>query len=114
LHKASSGQASLGDDELSANLRRVEQVVIGRTRPRGRSFMRLSAAAAVLLFLSVGMYFFMTPRPGKQQSVRVVNGQEIGPGGNKAILTLTDGTKVDLSSTHDGIVIGNDEILYSD
>lgn len=114
LRKASSGQATPGDDELRANLRRVEKVVVGRTKPRGSVVKRFSAAAAVLLLLSLGIYLITVPRAGKQQSARVLNGQEIGPGGNKAMLILADGTTVDLSSVQEGIVVGDDGITYSD
>src|SRR5690606_30339212 len=40
--------------------------------------------------------------------------RDIDPGSNRATLTLADGTKVDLSSAQDGIIVGDGGITYSD
>lgn len=60
----------------------------------------LRIAAAVILLLSIGFIFFKyqnTSTPGKH-SIK----QEILAGGNKAILTLADGKKIDLSQSENG------------
>src|SRR5690606_24779225 len=63
-----------------------------------------AAAAVVLLAIAAGVYFMRS----EQESAH-----DFEPGGNRATLTLADGTKVDLSSAQDGIIIG-DGIMYMD
>lgn len=59
---------------------------------------RIAAAAAVLfLFLSIGFYFFST----KHFSQNIYH-NDVAPGGNKAILTLADGSKINLSDARIG------------
>jgi len=63
------------------------------------SWTRLLAAALVLLMLAVGTYFI------KNQHSPVLYSQyhgELIPGGNKATLTLADGTKVSLTDATNG------------
>lgn len=60
----------------------------------------VSAAASVIIVIAVGLLFFrpqQTPPPkGMQKVVRIV------PGGNKALLTLADGTKISLTDAANG------------
>lgn len=58
-------------------------------------------AAAILLFVSIGLYFFW-PRQSSEQLAKNITKQDIAPGGNKAILTLSDGSKIDLSNANIG------------
>ena len=76
---------------------------VAKVRPLYRSWW---AAAAVLLFLAVGVWFLMSrqssvlrPQAGLAKKVK-----DIGPGGNKAILTLADGTKVALDTAGNGAI----------
>ena len=68
-------------------------------------FQKLAAAAAVVIALSTGLYFYNSGKREKQ----VVNHQkpkqnEITPGGNKAILSLSDGTQITLNNAKNGIL----------
>lgn len=78
-----------------------------RERPSASSYKRtlysLSAAAAVLILISLGIMFY--PNKDKQKEVRVNLDkfeQDVGPGGNKAFLTLANGTKLSLTDATDG------------
>lgn len=67
-----------------------------------RLWPKLAAAASLLLFLSVGGYFLFYKTTGNRQ---VQNQQhDIAPGGNKAILTLADGSKITLDDARRGTV----------
>lgn len=66
-------------------------------------------AASVLVLCVVG-YIIMDN--SKDQGANY-DTSHISPGGNSATLTLADGRRIDLSSTHEGIVIG-DQIKYVD
>jgi transmembrane sensor len=55
-------------------------------------------AAAVLILLSAGLFFYLKqPQPGN-----AVYAAAIAPGGNKAFLTLADGSKISLTDAKNG------------
>ncbi len=72
-----------------------------------------AAAASILLVLALGIYSYWEQRAegNKEQGLAAA---EILPGGNRAVLTLSDGTTVDLSEAQTGIIVGDDDITYSD
>lgn len=65
-----------------------------------RNMVRWAAAAAILLFISIGAYFITYHKPVRQ----VVQNQihDIAPGSNKAVLTLANGTKIILNDAQNG------------
>lgn len=70
---------------------------------------RWAAAAAVVLLLSTGLYFYLqhSKRPEKvivNHTENTVTQQDIRPGGNKAVLTLGNGTTIILDSAANGMV----------
>ncbi len=68
-----------------------------------RSFYRISAAAAVLIFVFAGVWFYI--HKSEHANMRVAKNQfeaDIAPGGNKAFLTLANGTKLSLTDADDG------------
>lgn len=61
----------------------------------------LAAAAAVILGMAIGIPVYLNRLP--QQTVAIIKkNHEIAPGGNKAILTLANGSKVVLNSAGNG------------
>jgi len=74
------------------------------------------AAAAVLLLLASGSYFFLHHAHSKTELASIKKNtliNDIAPGGNKAILTLSNGKKIILDSLHNGVVTqqGNSKIV---
>ncbi|WP_164126011.1 FecR family protein [Sphingobacterium luzhongxinii] len=85
-----------------------------RSNKSGRStWRRIAAAAVVLLSVSVGLYFYFIHKPVESTDYLLVK-NSIQPGGNRAILTLDDGRTINLSNQKEGIVVGTDQINYSD
>lgn len=82
-----------------------------------RSLFRrmLPYAAAVLLFLSVGIYFYtnrtIEPTSSKLTSIY---GDDVAPGGNRATITLSDGTVVELNEQQEGVVADQTGLSYTD
>ncbi|MGN6436630.1 MAG: FecR family protein [Agriterribacter sp.] len=79
----------------------VAPVVLMRAHTRWRVF---KIAAACLLLISAGAYLWFNnsakpPHIARQQPVPQ---QDVAPGGNKAILTLSDGTTIDLNDAANG------------
>ncbi|SEM32672.1 FecR family protein [bacterium A37T11] len=70
-----------------------------------------SSAAILLIALATALYFYRSTSIVNRPS-KVVN--EVGPGKNRAILTLADGTKVNLDSAKSGIQINDENINYND
>lgn len=63
---------------------------------------QLLRAAVVIAVLSLGLYMYMQQRVDSEQFVASTNEIIIPPGGNKAILTLDNGTEVDLNTIEVG------------
>jgi len=76
---------------------------------KGFVWRRYAAAAVALIFLTLGVYYYQHETKRQEQSIAA----NIGPGGNRATLTLADGRTVNLSEAQAGIVVGN-EITYQD
>lgn len=71
-----------------------------------RTWFRVAVAAVVILFVAAGGYLMLN-RPTQREIVQNKTSQpknDITPGGNKAILTLADGTKVILDSANTGAI----------
>ncbi|GGC39316.1 hypothetical protein GCM10011386_34230 [Parapedobacter defluvii] len=80
-----------------------------RRRLLKRMTVRYLAAASVVVVLGIGSIVYFANRPLPQESVTAT----IGPGGNRATLTLINGKKIDLSEQQAGIVV-TDDITYLD
>jgi ferric-dicitrate binding protein FerR (iron transport regulator) len=64
---------------------------------------RVAAAAAVLALIGVSSYFFLQPDTSSKIPILAQKEQaDMPPGGNKAMLTLADGTEISLDSAANG------------
>lgn len=61
---------------------------------------RVAAAASIILCLSFGGYYLLRKQPPQQIAQKQLN--DIAPGGNKAILTLSNGQKISLTDARNG------------
>ncbi len=95
LTPGSSGPAN----EISSSIRLPTKYVFVR---------RLAAIAAVLLLLAgIGLQiWFHRPRQGPlaAQKPVPVSGNDVEPGGNRAVLTLSDGSQINLNGTDNGVL----------
>jgi hypothetical protein len=65
----------------------------------------IAAAAAILIFISFGAYFFTkTRRPAQELAHQSYLKNDILPGGNKAILTLANGKQITLTGARNGTI----------
>jgi transmembrane sensor len=100
------------------------QAIAERERPRSFfTWKKLSAAAAILVFMLAGLLYFTRQKAATQaESYATVKRSLIQPGANKATLTLGDGRTIILSSTNAGKIASengtaitktkNDELTY--
>ncbi|ACU58853.1 FecR family protein [Chitinophaga pinensis] len=102
------GPSTLSMEKRLAAVDEVWQKLGGQPARTRRLWPRIAvAAAAVLVILFVSLYY-----TGRQQP-KIVH-QDIVPGSNKAILTLTNGKTIDLSSQKTGVVINTTALAYDD
>jgi len=74
------------------------------SRQSVRLWLRIAAAASIILALTAGLYFYLSPDPTPQY-VHHNTQNDIIPGGNKATLTLGDGRKISLTDADNGKLI---------
>lgn len=70
-----------------------------RTARVRKLWIRVAAAAVILIFLSVGISLLLTDKP---QYEKVALNNDVTPGGNKATLTLADGRTISLTEAASG------------
>jgi transmembrane sensor len=108
-------QHSLTEDKAKVVVENIfknrEQQTMLKQRKMYSSWIKMAAAAVVLITLSLGVYFSLSHKIETPEFTRI---QKTPQPGNKAILTLADGRKVDLSQQKSGIVISNQSISYTD
>ena len=82
------------------------------------------AASVILLVAAFGIYKIINNKQSKETSIAKIDQTGIQPGSNKATLTLSNGSVIDLVSTPNGLIKGDNrtiinkskdgEILYND
>ena len=78
-------------------------VISMEPRVRKMRWKRLIAATVIGVALATGTYLYFSPRPQKTISIEQPKPNDIAaPSDNKAVLTLADGTKIDLDSSGNG------------
>jgi transmembrane sensor len=73
-----------------------------RQETKNMLWIKIAVAASVFLTISIGTYLIFPGKPVKQQNAHII--PDVGPGGNKAILTLANGEKVLLTGAKNGLV----------
>lgn len=77
---------------------------------RKSTFKRLLPYAAVFLVVStLGLIFY----PGRHVDGHYAEIQDLSPGTNRALITLSDGKVIELSENQEGVVLG-EELTYED
>lgn len=72
-------------------------------KPRRYFFRYIAASAMVILIISLAFYLFFTPEHEKKiVAPALLIKHDAAPGGNKAMLTLADGTVITLDSAQNG------------
>ena len=109
---------------LDATYRKIQSAIATDTQPfeapevplYHRLWFRISAAAAVMLFISIAAFYFLHQRNDSitaqtQNAAQQI--KDIPPGTNNAILTLDNGTRIVLDSAADGTLAqqGNIKVL---
>lgn len=91
------------EDELETVTQSAWSVVSTRTTPKTRKVWPYVAAAASLLIIGLS-YFASQYRPSLSHDTPTMILTDVGPGGNKATLYLSNGSKINLTSTSTGLI----------
>ena len=116
-------QLSSDPDFVESQILRLRQVntegiwskVEHRLKPRAHishhsrrhRWIRLVAASVLIIIGAGGAWLWFSghrPIPASPTAAPAVATSDVQPGGNKAILTLTDGRRIDLGTTADGVL----------
>jgi ferric-dicitrate binding protein FerR (iron transport regulator) len=81
------------------------KIVSLRPKVRQMRWLKLTAAAAIFIGLTAGVYYYLAPHSNHPVATSVEKVNDVAaPLGTKAVLTLADGTKIELDSTGNGIL----------
>lgn len=118
-------QYNSGEPVHSVDWERLGEQILNKTIPqkphsvvRRISWLRWSSAAAIILLFGSGVYLYLNHSSPKKIIAGVarqkpVNNDVPAPANSKAVLTLSDGSKIELDSTGNGILArqGNVQIV---
>ncbi len=121
VNQAEGGDASLKDlleraweqYEPDATIMKAADPALNRisgrlfSRPPYRPFRliaKYAAAAAILLAVGTGVYYWYGQSKQQAQNATVAATQDVLPGGNKAVLTLSNGRQILLDSASNGML----------
>lgn len=71
---------------------------------RGYGWLRYAAAAVLAVLLAGGSVYLFLRKAPRPVTVQLPVKEDVAPGGNKAVLTLTDGTEITLDSASNGLL----------
>lgn len=99
LHKASNSNRQLSEYELEDSYENLKSKLPLYSEPKVISLWpRIAVAASIALLLGAGVLYFTKPKEQHFQPPQIVEKpQEIAPGGNRGILTLSNGKQIVLS-----------------
>ncbi|HEY0670338.1 MAG TPA: FecR domain-containing protein [Sphingobacteriaceae bacterium] len=107
LQHLKTNKETISEEEVDDAVARMRVAIDARIdhhripRKGNFSFWRLSIAASLLIFAGVSWFFILKPRADKNApKSNYVN--DVKPGGNKAYLTLENGTRITLDDAADG------------
>lgn len=98
LHKAINSNKRLSDDELNDSYEHLKSKLPLKKKVKVVSMWpRVAVAASITLLLGSAIFYFSASKQQNQNIQVVEKAKEIAPGGNKGILTLSNGKQIILS-----------------
>jgi transmembrane sensor len=88
------------ESTLEADLKQRIDARIAAERPVTRLWIRWAAAAAVLILIGAGAWYFSQPKIDQASVAK----NRIEPGTNRATLQLANGSKIDLTAARNGLI----------
>jgi transmembrane sensor len=101
LDEVSAETVSQLKQRLYTNVLKQEDIHPAQPVRSLKLWYRIAAAAAILVILSTGIYIINTPNKIYESNDHLVK-EDVKPGGNRALLTLADGTTIVIDDATDG------------
>jgi transmembrane sensor len=113
--KYQSSSKDIPVDFLEKDQKESLNQIIGqiKSKPSGINWQQLSIAASILILFTAGLFFYIIKsEPNRQAVAKNVIKPDLTPGGNKAILTLSNGQSIVLNGAKNGTLAkqGNTDI----
>ncbi|MCM0668062.1 FecR family protein [Flavobacterium tyrosinilyticum] len=112
LHKAANNTKQLSEYELADSYEHLKSRLPLVKQPKVITLWpRVAAAASIALLFGVGIFYFTKSEVGvEQENIQVVEKPtEIAPGGNRGILTLSNGKQIVLSDISSKDIIAKED-----
>lgn len=111
LEEVSAESVQQLKSRLYSNVLSRENIEVQQPAKTVNLWYRIAAAAVVLFVLSTGIYFYAQyAEKEKKGAVNYVEREDVKPGGNKALLTLADGTTITLTDADNGQLAEQDGV----
>ncbi len=110
LHKASNSNRQLSEYELEDSYEHLKSKLPLAQKAKVVSLWpRVAVAASVALLLGSGIFYFTKSEVKEEEKIQVVEKpKDIAPGGNKGILTLSNGKQIVLSDVSEKDIIAKE------
>lgn len=84
--------------------------------PKKKFFVanRIVAAASLILMMGLAFWFYTSRQEHGNKKLISTYTNDIGPGRNRAFLTLDDGSVINLSDVQNGVVVEGNRLTYND
>jgi len=112
LHKASNSKKQLSEYELADSYEHLKsRLPLAQKTKVINIWPRVAAAASIIVLLSAGIFYFVkSETAAKQENIQIVEkAKEIAPGGNRGILTLSNGKQIILSDISSKDIIAKED-----
>ncbi|MBJ2125137.1 FecR family protein [Flavobacterium sp. IB48] len=112
LHKATNSNKQLSEYELEDSYEYLKsRLPLAKEKKVINLWPRIAAAASVALLFGAGLFYFTKSESVvKQENIQVVEKpKEIAPGGNRGILTLSNGKQIVLSDVSSKDIIAKED-----
>lgn len=94
--------------------RKLQQRINKRPATQIQKVLPYAAAILILLSISIGIYLVQNAEPYPTPQLTSIYGDDILPGSNRAMITLADGSRYELSEAAEGVQINEGGIQYED
>ncbi|WP_369013738.1 FecR family protein [Flavobacterium anhuiense] len=112
LHKASNSKRQLSEYELADSYEHLKsRLPLAQKTKVINIWPRVAAAASIIVLLGAGIFYFAkSETAAKQENIQIVEkAEEIAPGGNIGILTLSNGKQIILSDISSKDIIAKED-----
>ena len=114
LKRAVEDQPIDFDQKGKESWKEIYSVIQKKPASVHKLWVRIAAAAAILVFAGAGLWFYLVFRPGINSESGIVYQNDIAPGKNTATLTLSNGKTIRLSDAKNGVVLAGSKLTYND